>query len=153
MSDGRDMAIPPPQSTAELFPDPMDPPKLTPTTIASEATVSHGIFNDSEKDNIRRGIRTAFQSFAGFAASGGITEVYNQWINSGHHLSSFETFVMGLVLTGLAGLFQNMIEDKTGKSILAPTDRKIGDQVLQTGVGSASPTATLSIQPSVKKAA
>lgn len=87
-------------------------------------------------DNTRRMIRTALQALAGFLAAGGLNQVWQNYI-SNHNAKIDPTllFVVGLVLTGVAAWAQNEVEDRTGKGMLAPSDRKLGDQVIGTGLG------------------
>jgi hypothetical protein len=87
-------------------------------------------------DNSRRALRTAIQGLIGFAAAGGLNEVWQNYLsNHDTKIDSTLLFIIGLLLTGAASWAQNAIEDATGKGILIAKDRKIGDQALGTGVG------------------
>lgn len=87
-------------------------------------------------DNTRRMIRTALQALAGFLAAGGLNQVWQNYIsNHNQKIDPTVLFVVGLLLTGVAAWAQNEVEDRTGKSVLAPVDRKAGDVALGTGLG------------------
>lgn len=87
-------------------------------------------------DNASRMIRTSFQALVGFLAAGGLNLIWQNYLsNHDAKIDPTALFVIGLVLTGVTALAQNWFEDKTGKGLLIPQDRKIGDAQLGTGVG------------------
>src|SRR6185503_10476916 len=87
-------------------------------------------------DNTRRGLRTAFQALVGFLAAGGLNLIWSNFLsNHDNKIDPTLLFVVGLVLTGITGVAQNAFEDATGKGVLIPKDRAIGDRQMGTGVG------------------
>lgn len=86
------------------------------------------------KDNLRRAVRTLLQFAAGFLLSGGVVAIWDNYVD-GHEVDGTLTLAITLVLGFLVSYVQNAVEDKTGTGILLSTDRKAGDAVLDSGVG------------------
>lgn len=85
-------------------------------------------------DNVKRSLRTLVQALLGLIAAGGLTKVWEDYLNQ-HHVDSTVTLAVGLLLAAIITWAHNTIEDKTGTGVAVPEDRKLGDASLGTGVG------------------
>jgi hypothetical protein len=54
---------------------------------------------------------------------------------SNHEVDHTVTLIVGFALAAFVAWAQNELEDQTGKALLAPTDRVVGDVQLNTGLG------------------
>lgn len=79
-------------------------------------------------------MRTAGQVILGVLATGGLTKVWESF-NATHSVDPTAQVVVGLIMVSVVTWAQSTIEDLTGRGILVPTDREIGDVVLNSGVG------------------
>lgn len=88
-------------------------------------------------DTVIRAMRTGIQAIVGFAASGALVTIWQDYLNR-HTVDPTVTIAIGLILTYVASWSQNTIEDKTGRKMLAipvPKDRQLGDQAKASGYG------------------
>jgi hypothetical protein len=86
-------------------------------------------------DNVTRGIRSIWMVVLGILATGGATKVWESF-NGTHSIDPTVQVVAGLLVVGIVTWAQAQLEDATGRGFLIPEDRKVGDAVLGTGVGS-----------------
>jgi hypothetical protein len=93
-------------------------------------------------DNTRRGFRTVLQAIVALIVTGAFDQYVIQILNDLEiENDSAIRSVVGLCLLFLSTLAMNYIEDKTGKSILAPKDRVLGDVAMSQGLGDKNPDA------------
>lgn len=93
-------------------------------------------------DNVRRGMRTMIQVAIALVLTGAFDQFVLDLLDTeGVASDSSIRVVAGFVLVFVSTWAMNAAEDATGFSILAPRDRVLGDQQLQTGLGEKTPTA------------
>lgn len=85
-------------------------------------------------DNVKRAARTMIQVVLGILATGGLTKVWESFSGT-HAVDPTVQVIAGLLLVGVVTWAQALIEDKTGKGVLVPLDRQVGDAVLGRGIG------------------
>lgn len=85
-------------------------------------------------DNVKRGVRTAGQVVLATLAAGAVTQIWDSF-NKNHSVDPTIGVVVVVICAGIVSWAQNMLEDVAGGGILVPTDREVGDAVLNKGVG------------------